>query len=100
MYGDLNVKRKFHQAAYRVVDEVRQAHCQSRHLRRGGRGANVVQGLRPALDGLGAEIERDEYMEQRDTAIAEVLGAAGQEQAHEDIGRGPGHSEQAQRLRR
>jgi hypothetical protein len=39
-------------------------------------------------------------MEQRDTAIAEVLGAAGQEQAHEDIGRGPGHSEQAQRLRR
>lgn len=32
MYGDLNVKRKFHQAAYRVVDEVRQAHCQSRHL--------------------------------------------------------------------
>lgn len=32
MYGDLNVKRKFHQAANRVVDEVCQAHCQSRHL--------------------------------------------------------------------
>ena len=69
-------------------------------LRRGGRGANVVQGPRPALDGLGAEIERDEYMEEGDATIAEVLRAARQEQAYEDIGRGPGHSEQAQRLRR